>query len=299
MAETSYAKCGDLSLAYQVFGDGPVDLIYVAPTMASHVELCWTVPEFKAFFERLATFCRVVVFDQAGFGLSDPIPKVRTRDDRAAEIEAVMDAVGFGKAAIFGIGQGGLTSMVFAATQPERTRALILHSMFTFAPTVTGWDAVECDPAKLRARLVPELDEKYTPSTKQLARLQEFGRAVRSAWGSGPAFRVALPSFGSIRQLAMLERMFASPGMARASLEALFRIDLRPILPTISAPTLVMHAHDDPITPVQLGRYLADHIPGRRRLRRRRRASSTKTTASRSSESSAPTPDFAQYLCSV
>jgi pimeloyl-ACP methyl ester carboxylesterase len=88
MAETSYAKCGDLSLAYQVFGDGPVELVFVAPTNGSHVELCWTLPEFKAFFERLATFCRVLLFDQAGFGLSDPVPKVRTLDDRAAEIEA-------------------------------------------------------------------------------------------------------------------------------------------------------------------------------------------------------------------
>ena len=101
MAETSYAKFGDLSLAYQVFGDGPVELVYVAP-FVSHVELCWTLPEFKAFFEQLATFCRVLLFDKAGFGLSDPVPKVRTLDDRAAEIEAVMDAVGFGNAVIFG-----------------------------------------------------------------------------------------------------------------------------------------------------------------------------------------------------
>jgi pimeloyl-ACP methyl ester carboxylesterase len=264
MAETSYAKCGDLSLAYQVFGDGPVELVFVTMTIASHVELCWTVPEFKAFFERLATFCRVVVFDQAGFGLSDPIPKVRTLDDRAAEIEAVMDAVGFGKAAIFAVGDGALGSMVFAATQPERTRALILNDTTAYTD-VTGWDDVERDPAELRARLLAELGEDYTPSTEQLARAQEMLRGVRSAWGSGAAFRAALPSFGSIRQLAMLERMYASPGMARASIEALFRIDVRPILPTITVPTLVIHARDD-IVPVQGGRYLADHIPGARYL---------------------------------
>ncbi|MDT5359060.1 MAG: hypothetical protein QOC69_822 [Mycobacterium sp.] len=91
MAETSYASCGDLSLAYQVFGDGPVELVFVGP-FVSHVELFWTMPEFKAFFEQLATFCRVALFDKAGVGLSDPVPKVRTLDDRAAEIEAVMDA---------------------------------------------------------------------------------------------------------------------------------------------------------------------------------------------------------------
>jgi class 3 adenylate cyclase/pimeloyl-ACP methyl ester carboxylesterase len=264
VAETSYAKCGDLSLAYQVFGDGPAELVFCG-SFASHVELGWTVPEIKAFFERLATFCRVLLFDPAGFGLSDPVPKVRTLDDRAAEIEAVMDAVGFGKAAIFAVGDGALASMVFAATQPQRTRALILHGTTAYLG-VTGWDDAECDPAELRARVLAELGEGYTPSVEQFARMQEFGRAVRSAWGSGAAFRVGLPSYGSIRQLAMLERMCASPGMARASLEALFRIDVRPILPTISAPTLVIHAREDLGVPVQGGRYLADHIPGARYL---------------------------------
>ena len=119
------------------------------------------------------------------------------------------------------------------------------------------------DPAELRARLLPELGEDYTPSTEQLARLQEFGRAVRSAWGSGAALKLCCRRSRSIRQLAMLERMSASPGMARATLEAVFRIDVRPILPTITAPTLVIHARDD-LVPVQGGRYLADHIPGAR-----------------------------------
>ena len=97
MADTLYASCGDLSLAYQVFGDGPVELVFVCGPI-SHVELFWTLPEFKAFFERLATFCRVLLFDKAGVGLSDPVPHVRTLDERAAEIEAVMDAAGFGQA---------------------------------------------------------------------------------------------------------------------------------------------------------------------------------------------------------
>ena len=151
MAETSYASCGDLSLAYQVFGDGPVELVFVGP-IVSHVELFWTMPEFKAFFEQLATFCRVVLFDKAGVGLSDPVPKVRTLDDRAAEIEAVMDAVGFGKAVIFGMSEGGPASMVFAATRPERTRALILYGSFAFIG-FAGWDDIDRDPAELRARI--------------------------------------------------------------------------------------------------------------------------------------------------
>ena len=110
MPETSYAKCGDLSLAYQVFGDGPVELVF-AGSFASHIELYWTVPEFVAFFERLSTFCRVLLFDKAGVGLSDPVPQVRTLDDRAAEIEAVMDAVGFERAVLFGASEGGPASI--------------------------------------------------------------------------------------------------------------------------------------------------------------------------------------------
>ena len=261
--ETSYAKCGDRSLAYQVFGDGPVELVY-AGSFISHVELFWTMPEFEAFMEQLGGFCRVLLFDKAGVGLSDPVPRVRTLDDRAAEIEAVMDAVGFGKAVIFGLSEGGPAAMVFAATRPQRTRALILTGTYAFTG-FAGWDDMDRDPAELRARVVPELGEDYTPSTEQIARNQELGRAIRSAWGSGAALKGLLPSVRSLRQLGMLERMSASPGMARATLESAFRIDVRPILPTITAPTLIIHARDE-VVPVQGGRYLSDHIPGARLL---------------------------------
>src|SRR5258705_9280082 len=144
MPDTSYASCGDLSPAYQVFGDGPIELVFVGP-MVSHVELFWTMPEFKAFFEQLATFCRVAMFDKAGSGLSDPVPKVRTLDDRAAEIEAVMDAVGFERAVLFGASEGGPASIFFAATRPQRTRALILTGTFAYA-FVDGWDDLDRDP---------------------------------------------------------------------------------------------------------------------------------------------------------
>jgi len=269
MAETSYAKCGDLSLAYQVFGDGPVELVFVGP-IVTHVELFWAMPEFKAFFDQLATFCRVLLFDKAGVGLSDPVPKVRTLDDRAAEIEAVMDAVGFGKPVLFGMSEGGPQSIVFAAKRPERTRALILYGAYS-ALLADSWDdlarGLEYDPAKLRARFLTEFGEKYTPSIKQLIRFQEFARAVatNSAWGSGVMAKMMFPSVRSTRQLAMFERMSASPGMFRATLEANFRTDVRPILPTLTTPTLVIHAREDTM-PVQDGRYLADHIPGARYL---------------------------------
>ena len=262
MPETSYAPCGDLSLAYQVFGDGPVELVF-AGSFASHVELYWAMPEFKAFMERLGNFCRVVLFDKAGVGLSDPVPQVRTLDDRASEIEAVMDAAGFGQAALFGVSEGGPAAMLFAASRPERTRSLILTGTAAYAP-FDGWDCIERDPAELRALAIREVGEKYAPSIEQLAGFQEFGRSVQSGWGTGAALKQLIPSLRSGRQLGMLERMCASPGMARATLEASFRIDTRPILPTITAPTLVIHASSDPAVPVQSGRYLADHIAGAR-----------------------------------
>ena len=264
MADTAYARCGDLSLAYQVFGDGPVELVFAGP-FVSHLELFWTVPEYKAFFDQLATFCRIAVFDKAGVGLSDPVPHVRTLEDRATEIEAVMDTVGFGRAALIGGSDGGSAAMMFAATRPERTRALILCDTYSFH--AGEWDTMDDDAAEQWARILPELGEDYMPSVEQIARIQEIGRAVRSGWGSGATFSIAFPSAsGRLRQLAMSERMCASPGMARASLEATFRIDVRPILPTITAPTLVIHARDDHVVPVQCGRYLADHIPGARYL---------------------------------
>ncbi len=263
MPDTSYASCGDLSLAYQVFGDGPVEFVIVGP-FVSHVELAWTIPQFKAFAEQLATFCRVALFDKAGVGLSDPVPKVRTLEDRVAEIEAVMDAVGFGQAVVSGLSDGGPESMMFAATRPERVRALILCGTYSFHPG--EWDDMHRDPAELRARFLSELGEDYTPSIEQLVRWLEAARAVRTGWGSGAAASISTPSVRSIRQLGMLERMSASPGMARASFEAAFRTDVRPILPTITAPTLVIHAREDHAVPVQSGRYLADHIPGARYL---------------------------------
>lgn len=263
MPDTVYARCGDISLAYQVFGDGPIDLVF-ATSFVSHVEMFWTVPEAKAFFDRLGSFCRVLWFDKAGVGLSDPVPKVRSLDDRAAELEAVMDAAGFGPSVIFGVSEGGPAAVVFAATRPERTRALILTGTFAYSGYLE-WDDVDRDPAELRERVQAELGEKYTPSTEQIARIQALGRGVRDSWGSGDALRCLLPSVRSTRQLGMLERMSASPGMARATVEAAFRLDVRGILEAISAPTLVIHARDDPV-PVQGGRYLADHIPGARLL---------------------------------
>ena len=192
--------------------------------------------------DQLSTFCRVVLFDKSGVGLSDPVSQVRTLDDRAAEIEAVMDAVGFEKAALLGVSEGGPATVVFAATRPQRTKALILTGTSAFVGPLVDWDNIDRDPAELRADVLAELGDRYTPSTEQIARGQEFGRFVLSEWGSGAALKCFIPLIRSTRPLGMLERMSASPGMARATLEAAFQIDIRPILPTITVPTLVVHA---------------------------------------------------------
>ena len=125
VAETSYATCGDLSLAYQVFGEGPVEL--VLRRAVRHPRGAVLDPaRIQGVLRWLSTFCRVLIFDKAGVGLSDPVPRVRSLDDRAAEIEAVMDAAGFEAAVLSRASEGGPAAIVFAATRPERTRALVL-----------------------------------------------------------------------------------------------------------------------------------------------------------------------------
>jgi pimeloyl-ACP methyl ester carboxylesterase len=211
MPHTKYAQCGDLSLAYQVVGEGAIDLV-LASSFVSHVELIWTSPEAKAFFDHLASFCRMLLFDKAGVGLSDPVPRVRSIDDRAGEIEAVMDAAGFGSAVLMGVSEGGPASIVFAAARPDRVKALILAGTFAYTPV--AWDGLDQNRAEVSERLRGTLDDTYAPSPEQVARLRPFGQAVRSNWGTGEALHVLFPSVRSRQQLGTLERMSASPGMA-------------------------------------------------------------------------------------
>ncbi len=184
MPETSYASCGDLSLAYQVFGDGPVELVF-AGSFVSHVELFWTLPEFEAFMDQLAhVLSRRSCSTRPEWDCRIRFRKVRTLDDRAAEIEAVMDAAGFQKAASMGVSEGGPAAMVFAATRPERTRALILTG--TTAYTGVGeWDDFDRDPAELRARgVLGELGENYAPSVEQFATRSGIRRATSARRGA-------------------------------------------------------------------------------------------------------------------
>jgi class 3 adenylate cyclase len=261
--DTKYARCGDLSLAYQVFGKGPINILY-AGSFVSHVEVMWGSPEIKSFFDHMANFAKVAIFDKAGVGLSDPVPKVRTIEDRAREIEAVMDAVGFERAVLMGISEGGPASIVFAASRPDRVQALVLLGTFAWTPDVT-WDDLDAPPSVIRQQVVDALGEKYAPDVGKLEQIISFGRTGRDSWGTGETLGILLPSVRSNLQLGMLERMSASPGMARVTMEAIFRVDVRPVLSAIAVPTLVIHAKDD-FVPVQFGRYIADHVPGARIL---------------------------------
>jgi pimeloyl-ACP methyl ester carboxylesterase/class 3 adenylate cyclase len=256
MGDTAYATCGDLSLAYQVFGEGDIELV-IAGSFVSHVEMWWTVPETKAFSDALGSFCRVLLFDKAGVGLSDPVPKVRTIDDRAAELEAVMDAAGFTRSVILGVSEGGPAAIAFAASRPDRVRQLILTG--TFAYTGGVWEQMSQGAETVTNLINERIGAKYAVSTRQTERALEFANAVRSKWGTGEALHALIPSVASMRQLGVVERSSASPGMARATLESAYRIDVRPLLPAIRVPALVVHAVDDPV-PLQFGRYLADHI---------------------------------------
>ena len=161
-----------------------------------------------------------------------------------------------------GISEGGPATMVFAATRPERTRALVLTGTAAYVPS-NSWEDVDRDPAELRARGLVELGEEYTPSVDQIAGTRSSARRSVGL-GQRRSPQVRHSSAPSARQLGMLERMSASPGMARATLEATFHMDVRSVLSAISAPTLVVHAKADPIAPVQFGQYLADNIPGAR-----------------------------------
>src|SRR5687767_7100679 len=124
--QTKYARSGDVSIAYQVIGDGPLDLVLVLG-FATHLELQWELPPLARFFERLSSFSRLILFDKRGTGLSDPVAKAPTLEQRIDDVRAVMDAAGSEQAAFFGVSEGGPMSVLFAATHPERASALVLH----------------------------------------------------------------------------------------------------------------------------------------------------------------------------
>lgn len=229
--ETRYATNRDAHLAYQVIGQGRVDLI-MAPGFISHLEMQWESVPYRRFVRRLAGIGRVIRYDKRGTGLSDPVIRIPTLKQRSEDLEAVMDAAGSDRAVLFGYSEGGPTSMLFAASHPKRVLGLILYGTASMPPPV-------------------EVADRF--------------RAAVARWGQGATLEMFAPSLApsslQVETAGAFERAAASPAMAAALVEAIVRTDVRHVLPRVSVPTLVIHRRDDLIL-VEQGRYLADHIPG-------------------------------------
>jgi pimeloyl-ACP methyl ester carboxylesterase len=243
--ETRYAKSGDLNIAYQVVGEGPLDLVLV-PGFVSHLDIDWDDPRSAHFLQRLGSFSRLIRFDKRGTGLSDrvPISELPTLEDRIDDVRAVLDAVGSERAAIFGYSEGGPMSVVFAATYPERTSALVLYGTY----------------AKRRD---PDDDYPWAPTAGER---QAYAEQIEREWAWEADMRRMCPSADDAmaRWWAARAHAAASPGAARALIAMNSEIDVRAILPTIHLPTLVLHRRGDLDSRPDEGRYIAERIPGAR-----------------------------------
>jgi pimeloyl-ACP methyl ester carboxylesterase/class 3 adenylate cyclase len=240
--QTRYAKSGDVNIAYQVAGDGPFDLVFV-PGFISHLDLQWADPRIARFLEKLASFSRLIMFDKRGTGLSDPVAAPAPLEDRMDDVRAVMDAAGSERAALFGLSEGGPMSILFAATYPERTRALILCGTFASGTP---------DPHGAGG-------QRWIDAIKQ-------ARAAAEHWGEGRTLSLMAPSADSERDRigrGVFERSAASPLMAKMLLEMVAETDVTDLLPSIQVPTLVLHREEE-FVPVEGARYMATHIPGSR-----------------------------------
>jgi pimeloyl-ACP methyl ester carboxylesterase len=244
--ETHYAQSGDVNIAYQVLGSGPIDLVFVMGWV-SHLEYFWREPHFARFLRRLASFSRLILFDKRGTGLSDRVPlrQLPTLEQRMDDVRAVMEAVGSRRAAICGVSEGGPMSLMFAATYPEKTSGLVMIGSY--------------------ARRLRDQDYPWGPTS---AERDEYCTSIRQTWGGPVGIDERAPSLANDSQFrdwwATYLRMGASPGAAEALTRMNAEIDIRPILPTIRVPTLVIHRSSDRCLLVEEGRFLARNIPGAR-----------------------------------
>jgi pimeloyl-ACP methyl ester carboxylesterase len=247
--KTDYAKSGDVHVAYQLLGDGPVNLVFV-PGFVSHVEHFWEDPSLARFLRRLASFSRLVFFDKRGTGLSDRVSEAAlpTLEERMDDVRAVMDAVGFDRAAVFAPSEGGSMAILFAATFPQRTTALVLYGTFAAGVKEPGYPWGLSPPER----------------EAQAERWQEkWGRVIFALERFAPS------KAGDERYadwFARLERFSASPGAAATLARMNGEIDVRHVLPAVSVPTLVLHRKGDSAVVVEEGRYIADRIPGAKYL---------------------------------
>ncbi|GAC1605087.1 MAG: adenylate/guanylate cyclase domain-containing protein [Acidimicrobiales bacterium] len=237
MPHTRYIKAGDVHVAYQVVGTGPLDLVFV-PGAASHLECLWEEPGVARFYRRLASFSRLIMFDKRGTGMSDRVQGVPTLEERMDDVRAVMDAVGSTQAALCGMSEGGAIAALFAATFPRRVSALV-----TIGSGATGWQ-----PGPVAQ--------------------DEIDRYIEEHWGSGLSVSMMAPSVAKDDRIrawfGKWERLSASPGAAVELLRMNAQFDINSVLPAISVPTLVIHRTGDLTYDIRQGRALADQVSGAR-----------------------------------
>jgi class 3 adenylate cyclase len=242
--ETRYARLGGDRIAYQVLGGGPPDLL-LARRSYGHIDVAWEDPGITLFLRSLASFCRLILFDRRGTGPSDPLPldPLPPWESYAEELTAVLDEVGSDRAAIMAEVDAGPTALLFAGTRPERTSALVLVN--TAARFAAGSDY----PIGVAAEAVEA----------QVARFDEL-------WGSDALAAMLAPSRAGdarfLRWFAKWQRASVSPKAAQTLLRAMAEVDVRPVLPLVQAPTLILHRRGFELVPIAHGRYLAEHIAG-------------------------------------
>ena len=244
--EIHYAQSGDLSIAYQVVGDGDLDLV-VVPGFISNADLSWQAPLFSEFFPRFGSFARMITFDKRGTGLSERTLGFGSSEDRMDDIRAVMDAAGCDRAALVGISEGGPLTILFAATYPERVSALVAWG--TFARVQRG----------------PDYPLGIDPSI-----VEPFIDGVVTRWNTGKAIRFFIANMPTDPEtsefLARYERASATPNLVRVILRRNCEMDVRSALPAVNAPTLVVHRRGDYVVPFECGEYLAREIRDARLL---------------------------------
>ncbi len=244
---TQYAKVGDLHIAFQVVGDGPLDLVFV-PGWVSNVELGWEEPRQASFLRGLASFARLILFDKRGTGLSDPVPidQPPTLEDRMADVNAVMDAAEVDRAVLFGFSEGGAMSALFGATYPDRTSSLVLWGSTPRISWANDWPW-----GVTRSEGIAQLKSLESGQFNEHFGLNFFVPGVAD-------------DSDMVRWWSRTSRLSASPGMYIALMKTNGATDVRSVLPTISVPTLILHRTDDTVVDVRASRYMAEHIPGAR-----------------------------------
>jgi pimeloyl-ACP methyl ester carboxylesterase/DNA-binding winged helix-turn-helix (wHTH) protein/class 3 adenylate cyclase len=241
--ETHYAQSGDVNIAYQVVGNGDLDIVFVMGWI-SHVEYFWEHHLFASFLNRLASFSRLILFDKRGTGLSDRVPvnELPTLEQRMDDVRAVLDAAGSERAVLIGVSEGGPMCSLFAATYPERTSALVMFGTY--------------------AKRIWEKDYPWAPTAEER---ESFFDIVRRDWGKAVGIEERAPSMAHDDEFrnwwATYLRMGASPGAAVALTKMNADIDVRAVLPTIRVPTLVIHRSGDMCLKVEEGRFVASQIP--------------------------------------